>query len=687
MRQIVIIVILFLFASDGIVHAQTLGHYTATSITVGSNTVINPNNPPANTTYMQVLAPPNFYGVVTAKPATGVVSVVNAKPVGVYTIKVKAFSSSGSSISRTFVLTVGKPRCSVGAFNDTALINTGPNQINVAIGDFNRDGKQDFASAHEGGSNTISIRLGNGLGGFSGNTEVQVGSHPYNLAIGDFNRDGKQDLAVTCQGGNLVSICMGDGTGGFSSGASHGVGRTPIGIAIADFNEDGRQDFVTCNLNFHSSSVRFGNGLGSFTGNTEVSVDSFPYSIVAGDFNSDGHVDFATVSGTRSRIAIRLGDGAGHFSSGTPVPVGSYPYGIAAGDFNNDGNQDLVASNFVSNTLSVRFGDGAGHFSGNTEVPVGDGAYSVTAGNLNGDGNLDLASVNYFDNTVSIKLGDGLGHFSGNTLLSTGSYPITIAVGEFNNDRKPDIIVSNYNDHSVSIMLGITGTSPVASISSNSPVCLGQEIRLFSDGDSTYKWSGPHGFNSTIQNPVIASSTPNEAGIYSVTVTNSSNCSAVASTIVNVFPLPVVSLSIEPDTLCYGGSPQTLSGGIPANGSFSGTGVVSGNQFNTFQSGPGNFPLTYTYADSHGCVDSAFGSMRVLICSGITELNTNESYVYPNPVIDDFMLKLPITGKEFYITLISADGRILKKQNSRNESELFFSMENFPDGIYILKIS
>ena len=45
-------------------------------------------------------------------------------------------------------------------------------------------------------SNTVSIRLGDGLGGFSGSTDVSVGSHPYSVAIGDFNGDGKQDLAV-----------------------------------------------------------------------------------------------------------------------------------------------------------------------------------------------------------------------------------------------------------------------------------------------------------------------------------------------------------------------------------------------------------------------------------------------------------------------------------------------------------
>ncbi len=665
---------------------QSLGHYSPTTIAAGGNVVVTPSNAPSNTNWIQVYTSSNFLGILTAKPATGVVNIVNAKPVGTYTITVRAFSSSGSSSIRTFQLTVGKPRCSVGNFVDSNEINTGLQQINVAVGDFNRDGKQDIAAAHEGGNNTVSIRLGNGHGDFSGTTEVSVGSHPYNLVVGDFNRDGKQDLAVSCQGAHMVSICLGDGSGGFSNTSFHNVGNQPIGIALGDFNEDGKQDFATSNLNSHSVSIRIGNGLGTFSGHTEVAVDSFPYAIVVGDFNTDHHQDFATVSGSMERIAIRFGDGTGHFSGNTFIPVGSFPYGLTIGDFNEDGNQDLVSSNFVSNTLSVRLGDGLGGFSGNTEVPVGDGAYSVTAGNLNGDEHLDLTSVNYFNNTVSIKLGDGQGNFSGNTVIGTGSYPITIAVGEFNNDRKPDIIVSNYNDHSVSILLGVVGVPPVASVSSNSPICVGQDLQLFSDGDSTYSWVGPHGYNSTLQNPVIATADSINSGLYTVTVTNSSNCSAVTSTYVNVYPNPRVSLSLSPDSLCYGSSVQTLSGGSPSNGTLSGTGVLTGNEFSTTVSGPGNFVLNYTYTDNHGCTNSANDDISVIICNDVSEEEYKLVSVYPNPVIDNFNLTLPKGVEKFDLKLFSQDGKLVRSWNDQINAQINYSTNGLSDGFYFLKI-
>ena len=82
-----------------------------------------------------------------------------------------------------------------GGFTGTTTVPVGTSPYISEIGDFNGDGKQDFASSNIG-ANNVSIKLGDGLGGFSGSTIIAAGSSPYRCIIGDYNGDGYQDLAI-----------------------------------------------------------------------------------------------------------------------------------------------------------------------------------------------------------------------------------------------------------------------------------------------------------------------------------------------------------------------------------------------------------------------------------------------------------------------------------------------------------
>jgi hypothetical protein len=87
----------------------------------------------------------------------------------------------------------------------------GINPSNIKIGDFNGDGKQDFAVTNVN-SNDVSIRFGNGDGSFYGTSQIEVGEAPVKLVIGDFNEDRIQDIAVAST--NSVSILQGIPTTG-----------------------------------------------------------------------------------------------------------------------------------------------------------------------------------------------------------------------------------------------------------------------------------------------------------------------------------------------------------------------------------------------------------------------------------------------------------------------------------------
>lgn len=87
------------------------------------------------------------------------------------------------------------------------------------------------------------------------------------------------------------------------------------------------------------------------------------------------------------------------------------------------------------------------------------------------------------------------------------------------------------NDTSVFVSLTINSI-PVAIASSNSTVCINNSINLLAQtvAGGTYSWTGPNGYSSSDQNPIILNSTVADAGTYSLIV-SSNNCVSQRSTV------------------------------------------------------------------------------------------------------------------------------------------------------------
>ena len=94
--------------------------------------------------------------------------------------------------------------------------------------------------------------------------------------------------------------------------------------------------------------------------------------------------------------------------------------------------------------------------------------------------------------------------------------------------------------------------------SNTGPYCEGATIQLNgTTGGTTYSWTGPNGFTSSLQNPTIPNSTVAMAGTYSLTVTGT-GCSTAITTNVVVLPPIAPNAGID-DTVCFG-SPINLVG-------------------------------------------------------------------------------------------------------------------------------
>ena len=360
----------------------------------------------------------------------------------------------------------------------------------LAVGDFNQDGKQDLATGNFQ-SNTVRILLGDGMGGFTEATgspvTVEVG--PVSIAVGDFNRDGKQDLAVAETFSSKVTILLGDGMGGFTqaTGSPINVGSSPYSIVAGDFNRDGKQDLAVANAGSDNVTILIGNGMGGFTQATgsPVTVGDNPLSVAVGDFNHDGKQDLATANPYSDNVTILIGDGMGGFTqaTGSPITVGDYPTSLAVGDFNRDGEQDLAVTNRDAHTVTILLGNGMGGFTEATGSPVNVGAtcMEVAVGDFNNDGKPDLATANSFADNVTILIGDGMGVFTepSGSPFATGQSTFAVAVGDFNRDGKQDLATANHDSSSLTILLNTCTAEADLSISKTDladPVMLGSKI-------------------------------------------------------------------------------------------------------------------------------------------------------------------------------------------------------------------
>ncbi|TAN71227.1 MAG: hypothetical protein EPN17_01915 [Methylobacter sp.] len=378
-----------------------------------------------------------------------------AAPAGGLTVN---FDTSGSTatLNADYKFGVGRHLTAVAA-----------NSFTIAAGQ-NRATLQVIASSDDvlDPSEAVSLTLVNGAGyllasraaTFAPKIDVGVGDYiPISVISADFNGDDKLDLATANEYGNSVSVRLGDGLGGFSGMTGVSMGDYPTSVISADFNGDGKLDLAAVNANSDSVSVRLGDGSGGFSGTTSVLVGDYPWSGISADFNGDGKLDLAAANANDNTVSVRLGDGSGGFSGTTSVSVGDYPWSVISADFNGDGKLDLATANGNSDSISVRLGDGSGGFSGMTSVSVGDFPRSVISVDFNGDGNLDLAAANMNDNTVSVRLGDGSGGFSGTTHVSVNASPLSVISADFNGDDKLDLAIANGSAGStVSVLLNTT---------------------------------------------------------------------------------------------------------------------------------------------------------------------------------------------------------------------------------------
>ena len=163
---------------------------------------------------------------------------------------------------------------------------------------------------------------------------------------------------------------------------------------------------------------------------------------------------------------------------------------------------------------------------------------------------------------------------------------------------------------------------PSGSLSSNSPICEGEDLSISASvfPDATWSWTGPDNFSSIDQNPFISAANSTASGTYTVDVT-SNNCTASFSLEVSV--ISNIPSTIDPiDALCIDSDAIDLNSVIEP-GIWSGNGIINSSigLFDPATAGLGNHLITF---DSDASCSSPFSitiEVTEFVDATITDVN------------------------------------------------------------------
>lgn len=233
------------------------------------------------------------------------------------------------------------------------------------------------------------------------------------------------------------------------------------------------------------------------------------------------------------------------------------------------------------------------------------------------------------------------------------------------------------------------GTAPVTNpeASNDGPVCPGGAINLAvtnAGNDAVFSWSGPGGFTSSVQNPVISAITVSQAGVYSCDVTDTvTGQTTTVTTTVVLNPEPAGTFDLDPgcegqsatigfinaSTAGIDGYAWSFTNGTPA------TSTVSNPQVN--YSTAGNYAISLVLTSDSGCVASFDTTITVYPVPVPQFTVDNDEECAPASFI---LTNTTDPAQTASLQWIISDGQQFGNQNT-------IQTANMPGGVYDVQLS
>lgn len=187
----------------------------------------------------------------------------------------------------------------------------------------------------------------------------------------------------------------------------------------------------------------------------------------------------------------------------------------------------------------------------------------------------------------------------------TGSFKYRMIIAEASNFSSPNCRIAANN-----VTINITGL-PFVQATNYVFGCFGSDVALFASGGSTFKWTGPNGFSSNKQHPILPKVKYSDAGLYKVVVSTAGGCANSDSTNLDVYPAAHAGVSNDV-TICEGKSTTlNASGGVKYRW-FPSKGLSNDTIAAPVASPVDNTRYTVTVYSAYNCTDTASVMIAVI---------------------------------------------------------------------------
>lgn len=300
-----------------------------------------------------------------------------------------------------------------------------PDTNDVAVKDFNKDGRLDFATVHQH-DNVAKVWLQNADGTFT-SFQYSIGSSK-SLGAGDFNGDGNQDIVVGHNGAS-ASLFLGPLTAQ-TVRITKNLGSNVWDIEVADLNADGLDDIVSAATGSGSAILY---GAANMTTATPISLattaapDALQQMVTIGDIDGDGSPEIAMTISGKVRVFEPLKDGTGKYRvlKDITLPLAGQPESVAIRDIFGDGKAELMVVNKTAKLFVYDVDALFGTASPLTIGISGSGDDTLTIADFDKDGIQDFvlfyaSAVRGVPDNLAVHFGEG--SLTGKFLSPSGDF-------------------------------------------------------------------------------------------------------------------------------------------------------------------------------------------------------------------------------------------------------------------------